>query len=146
MFGIFKKKVDTEKVVNSAISGIDKLFYTNEEKADDVKYSMEYRMKLGDAIAGFYSTTLSENSERSKFRRRVGLQIIWVYTLLTASVIAAHFFGTNEDVKFLIEIMKLWSFGFGSVIVFLFGGYYLNMAKPQISDFINNIKKKKKDA
>jgi len=137
-----KSKLDIGKVVGGAMKGLDQLRYTKEEQADDAKINREFNLRVADSLAGFVGSTVSENSERSKFRRRVGDKIVNMFCILTFGAVACHFFGKTEDTKFLIDLLEMWSFGFGSVIMFLFGGYYaekLGVKIPKIT------RKKKRD-
>src|SRR6056297_467249 len=89
-----KKTVD--KVVDGAISGIDKLFYTNEERADAKK-------EIAKGVSKFVENTLDENTARSKTRRVIAIMIMGVFLLLILA--AAGVYTINPDYsKFLFKI------------------------------------------
>lgn len=121
-----KKTVD--KVVDGAISGIDKIFYTNEEKA-------EARRKLADGVQEFVQTTLNENTVRSKTRRVIAIMIMGVFLLLILGAAAAFPFDEGYS-KFLFEIVGDMSTFALMVAAFFFGAHMLGR------DIINRKKKK----
>jgi len=110
-----KKTVD--KVVDGAISGIDKLFYTNEEKADA-------RKEIAKGVSKFVENTLDENTARSKTRRVIAIMIMGVFLLLI--VAAAGVYPLNADYsKFLFEVAGDISTMALMVAAFFFGAHLL---------------------
>lgn len=80
-----KKKLDGQKVFDDVSSGIDKLFYTNEEKADQAQ-------KAVDTYLEWYRLTLNENSARSITRRYLAIMFASVYLLLLVGSAVAKIF------------------------------------------------------
>jgi ABC-type multidrug transport system fused ATPase/permease subunit len=110
-----KKTVD--KVVDGAISGIDKIFYTNEEKA-------EARKELAEGVQEFVKTSLNENTARSRTRRVIAIMIMGVFLLLILGAAAAFPFN-NEYSRFLFEIVGDMSTFALMVAAFFFGAHML---------------------
>lgn len=134
------KKISTGEVVDSAISGIDKLFYTKEEKIDDLKKVQEVKFKVAEAVSRHAENTMNENTERSKFRRSVGNKVINVFFLLTVHAGAVAYV-KPEMVDLAIKLMEFWSSAFIATIAFLFTGHYLRETK--VGEAVNNYIKKK---
>jgi len=120
-----KKTVD--KVVDGAISGIDKIFYTNEERA-------EARRKLAEGVQGFVETTLDENTARSKTRRVIAIMIMGVFLLLIVGAAAAYPWSSDYS-NHLFEIAESMSTFALMVAAFFFGAHMLGR---------NLVEKKKK--
>jgi len=117
--GLFGGKLNIDKIFDSVSSGVDKLAFTKEEKA-------EMNMKLSDKIAEFVHSTLSENSERSKARRMIAYVVVGNFFALMWAVIVLHFF--NEDAATFVEnLVGDWniSTAFIMVLGFFFGSYLL---------------------
>jgi len=117
--GLFGGKLNIDKIFDSVSSGVDKLAFTKEEKA-------EMNMKLSDKIAEFVHSTLSENSERSKARRMIAYVVVGNFFALMWAVIILHFF--NEDAASFVEnLVSDWniSTAFIMVLGFFFGSYLL---------------------
>ena len=64
-----------DQLVDGAIKGIDALFFTKEEKA-------QQSIKVADAQVEYLKTTLNENTARSLTRRYLAIAIIGVFLLL----------------------------------------------------------------
>lgn len=130
--GIFasigKKNVD--KVIGGAISGIDKLFFTKEEKA-------EFNKNMADSVATFVQSTVGENSIRSITRRFLALSIMGVYLALVLGTAGVYL--VDQDYStFLFSIVKDQSALAIMVAAFYFGGYYAGK-------FIGSVSNKKKN-
>lgn len=120
------KVVDTAcNVVDNTVSGIDKLFYTDEEKA-------EAKKEMIAQYLDYVKTTLGETSIRSVTRRVIAISIIGVWLLMIVSTIVAFFIGA-EFVRFLLELLDRMTFPVSSVIVFYFGPYMLSYLTKSFS-------------
>ncbi|MBN2669989.1 MAG: hypothetical protein JXR60_12280 [Bacteroidales bacterium] len=120
-----------EKVIDGAISGIDKLVLTNEEKTDALK-------KVADAQAEFAKSMLNSNTVSSKARRGIAYAI--VFTFLAMIIASAVLYKFDKDYsQFIFEMAKSeLSVLVLMVMGFFFGGY---MASTHL---IGNLKKKDK--
>lgn len=105
----------------------DRLSYTDEEQA-------EAKAKRLSAYTNWFETTLSENTERSKTRRKVAVDWIRVQLFLIL-LTAITIFWDEEKAQSLFELAtsQLMVWGTGSIIVFFFGGYVWGnyIAKPK---------------
>ena len=119
ILNFIKGKVDVGKVVEDVSSGIDKLAFTKEEKA-------EFNLTVANKLAGFVENTLSENTIRSKTRRHVALLVTYTFLILVLAAIVLHFINP-EDSKFIADLVKdsPVSTAFVMVLAFFFGGYYM---------------------
>jgi len=118
-----KGGLSADKVFDSVANGVDKLVFTQEEKAI-------LNTELAEKLAEYAANTLSENTIRSKARR-------FISYLIVASWLLAAFvdvFINNADLTYLWKESDLAT-GFLMVLLFFFGGYYfqhiLNMKKKK---------------
>ena len=75
-----------EKVVDAGISGLDKLFFTEEEKAD-------YNRKLQELHLEFVKIAANESTAQSISRRMICLPVVYVWLALIAVSVALETFG-----------------------------------------------------
>jgi len=132
VLGIFSKisKKNVDNVISSSISGIDKLFFTNEEKA-------EFNKTMADAVAEHAKASLGENSIRAITRRFIAFAIVLPNQILLLATGVMYWF-SEEYAAFLFQLAKEQATAFMMVLVFYFGGYYA-------SKFIGSKKKTKKN-
>jgi hypothetical protein len=118
------------KVVDGAVSGVEKLFFTEEEKTETSQKAM-------DSIYSFIKTTMDESSVRSITRRVLAVEIVsaFVLLLLAGAMIyilnptwAAHVLACAKALSNLVL----------AVSVLYFGPY-------QVGGMIQKIKGEKKD-
>src|SRR5690554_4531075 len=118
LFKIFKGKVNVEQVSNSVIEGVDKLFFTKEEK-------MSIAKEIADAQVEFLKTTVSENSARSITRRWLSIGIMGVFLVLIIVTAVAYPF-SKEYAQFTLELAGSLTTLVMMVAAFFFGGYMVN--------------------
>lgn len=118
--GIFKGKLDANKVFDTVSKGIDKLSFSDQERAT-------MNLGIADKIAEFAGNTLSENTERSKARRVIAYIIIGNVVLLLWAVIILSFLGYNDAASFIQKLATDWQMhtAFIMVLAFFFGGYMM---------------------
>jgi len=122
------KSVDN--AISGAISGIDKLVLTNEEKADALA-------KVADAQAEFAKSMLNSNTVSSKARRGLAFVIVAVFLLMLISSAILYKYDLEWS-QFIFEMAKSeLSMLVMMIMGFFFGGY---MASTHL---IGNLKKKK---
>lgn len=116
---MFKGKVDAGKLVESISSGVDKMAFTKEERAD-------FNLKVADKMADYIGNSLSEDTIRSRTRRHISFVIIYLFVFLVLSAIVLAFIDKSKS-DFVFEVIKDSSIqtGFIMVLAFFFGGYYL---------------------
>jgi len=116
--GLFNKigRKNVDKIVGGAVSGIDKMFFTKEEKAN-------FNKGMADSLVQFVKQTTEENSIRSITRRFIAFAIMFVYLGLVVST-AVSLLLEGEHTKQLFDLVKDQSFLAIMVTAFYFGGYY----------------------
>jgi hypothetical protein len=115
--GIFTKGsgIDPQKTFDTVASGVDKLFFTNQEKS-------EAAQKAWDQWLEWYKLSSSENSARS-YTRRI-LAVIFSTTFLFMLLAAAGAWLVDPDyATFLFNVAKEL-FPMVSGILFFYFGYY----------------------
>jgi hypothetical protein len=115
-FTVGSKGVDmADKVLDGAVSGLDKLFFTDEEKA-------EFKQNAGKMYLEHQKIILSENTARSITRRILAVMIIGVF--LAGLVFAVAIWKYNSAwAAFTLKVAGNLSTGFGAIIVFYYGYY-----------------------
>ncbi len=91
--------------------------FTDQEQAN-------YRREIADKAAEFVGKTLSENTVRSKTRRRIADS--WILTQLFLVFMTAIFIPFDRQIAgdyFNLATSDIMLWGTGSIIVFFFGGY-----------------------
>lgn len=116
--GIFKKKIDPQKLVDGAMSGIDKAFFTSEEKS-------EAAMKIMNAQSEFVKSSLNGSTVSSKTRRYIAVSIVGVFLLLLIWA-AVVFTIDSEYSKFVLDLAGKLSSLVLMVAGFYFGGYMVS--------------------
>lgn len=106
-----------DKLFDGAIKGIDALFFTKEEKA-------QQSIKVADAQMEYLKTTLSENSARSLTRRYLALAIMGVFLFLILATGAAYPVN-KEYAMFLFELVEALNTLVMMVAGFFFGAYMI---------------------
>lgn len=125
----FLGRKNVDNIVDGAIKGIDKLVFTNEEKA-------EFNKSMADAVVEFTKSTLGENTARSITRRYVAYSIVFVFLLLIIASGSVYLVDKDYSI-FLFDLAKSIFTMVMMILAFYFGGYYA-------SKFIGSKREKKK--
>ena len=116
------------KVVDGVVSGVDKLFFTDEEKTEASQKAME-------SIYSFIRTTMDESSIRSITRRVLAVEIVsaFVFLLLAGALVyafrpdwAAHILACAKALSNLVLAVSVFYFGpyqVGGMIAKIKGGH-----------------------
>lgn len=114
---IFKGRLSPDKVFNSIASGVDKLAFTTQERA-------EFNGKMADSMAQYAKDTMSESTIRSKTRRFIAIFLIINIMVIFWLCLGLSVFGI--DISFILDLAGTFNLGlvFLSIIAFFFGGYY----------------------
>jgi len=131
IFGALGKK-NVDKVINGAISGIDKLVFSQEERAD-------FNKNVADSVSTFVKNTVDENSTRSITRRFIAFAVMGVYLILVLGSGIAFFFNEKASI-FLFELSKSQSTMAIMVAAFYFSGYYVGKAVSLVKNKNKNDK------
>lgn len=83
-----QKSIDTAvetgaKVTEGIMSGLDKIWFTEEEKSDA-------QQKASDTLLKFWDITTKENTEQSKARRMLAVMTFRVYFFLLLTAVAMY--------------------------------------------------------
>jgi hypothetical protein len=124
LFGKPDKALDiAEKATSGIAAGIDKMFFTNEEKAEAAQKVMDTHLKMIEATA-------SENTVRSKTRRYLALMIIgtFLYLLVFGAMIfrfdpgwAKHSLGCAKSLSPMAFAIGVFYFGYYGIKSLLAG-------------------------
>ena len=132
--GLFKKKIDPQKIVDSAIGGIDKAFFTNQEKANAA-------FKIVEAQAEFVKSALNGSTVSSLTRRYIAVSIVGAFLLLLLFAAAVYKIDVEWG-KFSLDLAGRLSNLALMVAAFYFGGY---MVSNHFLKGFNKVKEKKND-
>jgi len=137
LFGGGKTAETTADTINTAVdgvvSGIDKLFYMEEEKVENAIKIMDIKLKAADGLAAHVQATQSENTLRSKTRREISIMIIktWIAMMLLNLVV---YVWNKETGKEMLDVVEAYGLPTAVIMVlaFFFSLYGLNIAKDAI--------------
>jgi len=112
----------TEKVINiadkfldGAMSGIDKLVFTDQEK-------VEFSQAAGKAYLEHQKVILKENTAKSITRRILAVMVMGTFLLLLVFSVGIYTIDPEWS-KFSLQVASTLSTGFTAIIVFYFGYY-----------------------
>lgn len=116
-----KKAVDTaldigKNTAENIISGIDHIFYGDQEKA-------EFSINVGKQVLEFVQATLSESTMRSMARRIIAVLITAQAMLLTEIALVLILLREDSLFKQVLQILEIWWKPFLAVVIFYFGYY-----------------------
>ena len=110
-----------EKAADGLYNGVDKLFYTEEEKADA-------RQKAGELYMDFIKVAYDQNTTRSVTRRWMAFLVVGPMMLCFISGCIAFFF-SPDAAKFLLKMFgELVPWG-GGILMFYFGNHMITSMK-----------------
>lgn len=113
------KAVDiADKITTGFISGIDKIWHTDEEKSDA-------RQKFTETYLGFWKIISNENSEQSKARRELAKMTFQVFFFFLLAAAAMYGFD-SEYAKFLLSLAGKLMFLVSAIGVIYFGPHQLS--------------------
>ena len=110
-----------EKVVDGALSGLDAVFYTDEEKAVASQKILDWKLQYATATQGM-----------SISRRVIAFTLCaaWLLLVLITVVIGLFFGGDSAEVKFLMSIMTdVVMQPFSIVVAFYFLAHVVGSAR-----------------
>lgn len=85
-----------DKVTTGVISGLDKIWYTEEEKAEN-------RQKASETLLKFWNITANENTEQSKARRELAKMTFKVYFFLLLTGVTVYKLDSAYS-KFIFDV------------------------------------------
>ncbi len=109
-----------EKGMDGAISGIDKLIFTDEEKSEAGKAIVDAHIKLMQVLS-------DENTARSITRRYISVAIIYITLFL--ALLGVGLYRLDPDYsQFIFSVVKDLSTPFLAVLTFYMGPYQIGQA------------------
>lgn len=112
----FSSSKNVERVVDATISGVDKIWFTEEEKA-------EHAIKISELALKRVELALQETTVRSITRRLIALGVFGVVTVLTFWIALLWSFGKKGLAMDLLNLLKFWAVPWSAVVIFYFGYY-----------------------
>lgn len=111
-----KKAMDTAaNVVDGAVSGIDKLWFTDEEKSDA-------SAKVLDIVLERVKLAVGESSVRSMTRRFVALTFCIPFVAMSLFAVAIYKYN-KEWATFSLKVASSWEYIIIAIVVWFFGSY-----------------------
>lgn len=113
-----------EKTTDGVISGIDKLIYSKEERAETLTKRLELADKIATTHIELMKATAGETTTRSINRRIVASYIMFINFLFAVSICVTWKFD-QEWAIFMLKVCQLLWIGeaFMAVVIFYFGNY-----------------------
>ena len=113
-----KKVVDTAAdLIKDGASGIDMLFFTDEEKS-------QASAKIMDQVIAINRATADENSVRSKTRRMLAIVIIGNYLALINIGVLLNVLDETDKAKFVFDVANTTLASHVLAVVIFYFGYY----------------------
>ena len=109
---IFGSSKNTETIVDGAVSGLDKIFFTSEEKA-------EANQKLGEWYLKYLAATQPQNLAR----RFIALIVVVLWALLILSAVALYRFDTGYSMFIFDTLNENVNTPFSIIIGFYFAAH-----------------------
>ncbi|WP_297096383.1 hypothetical protein [uncultured Draconibacterium sp.] len=118
--GLFNSanKLDPQRTFDTISSGVDKLFFTNEEKSDAAKQAWDQWIE-------WYKLNSDENSARSVTRRILAIMFSSIFLFLLLCAGAVYFFDETYA-GFLFDLSKSIFPLVSGILLFYFGYYGIN--------------------
>jgi len=119
-----------DKTTTGIINGLDKMFYTKEEKAQTLTKRLEIAEKMSQTHIKLMEATHNETTARSITRRITAIFIMFL-TLLSIITICITYKLDPDFAKFQLEVVKYFQIGwaFIGVVIFFFGNHMINGLK-----------------
>lgn len=120
--GLFKGRLDINKTFDTVATGVGKLVFTKQEKA-------EFNAKMADSMAEYAKATMSESTTRSRTRRFIAIFLIINIMIIFWLCLILSLLGI--DITIILELSNNLNLGivFITIIAFFFGGYYFTTYK-----------------
>lgn len=110
---IDKALVVGEKITDGVISGLDKIWFTDEEKS-------EAKQKGSETLLKFWEVIAKENTEQSKARRELAKMTFKVYFFLLLAGVTVYKFDPEYS-KFIFEVAGTLNILVAGVAAIYFG-------------------------
>ena len=109
---IFGSSENTKTVVTGAVAGMDKLFFTKEEKADA-------NLKLSEWYLKYLAATQPQNLAR----RFIAMAVVLLWSVLILIGVASHFFDEKHGTFIFNILADVVALPFSIIIGFYFAAH-----------------------
>lgn len=114
------------KAADGLTNGLDKIWYTEEEKAETALKRLDVGVKFADLHLKLVEATANESTTRSITRRIVAIFIMIMTCIMMLAVAVAYKFDADYAKFLLLLSDKFWlGASFFSVVVFFFGNHVI---------------------
>ena len=111
---IFGSSKNTETIVNGAVAGLDKMFYTNEEKAEGMEKMREWYLRY-----------LEATQPQNLSRRLIAVAVVGLWAFLVIIATAVYRFDPDYG-QFVFEVIdENVNLPFGIIIGFYFAAHVI---------------------
>uniref|UniRef100_A0A6M3L083 Holin n=1 Tax=viral metagenome TaxID=1070528 RepID=A0A6M3L083_9ZZZZ len=107
-----------EKIADGVIAGLDKIWLTEEEKADN-------KQKATETVLAFWKVVATENTEQSKARRQLAVMTFKVYFSLLLIGVTLYKFDANYA-KFVFDVAGTLTWLVSGIAAIFFGPHQLS--------------------
>lgn len=132
----FFSKIDPQDMFETVASGVDKVFFTNEEKS-------ELNKEIYYAQLEFAKTQANANTISSKARRSLAFMVAIPFMLFKSIACTLAMFGYVSQANQVDTIMNGIALYFGGIMTYYFGIYlYQQRTKKQALEKMRKVKDK----
>jgi len=107
-----------EKITSGIISGLDKLVFTDEERAD-------IKQKSNELLLEFWGKIANENTEQSKARRSLAMMTFKVYFFLLLAGVVVYKIDTAYS-QFIFDVAGTLTWLVSGIAAIFFGPHQLS--------------------
>jgi hypothetical protein len=123
-------KTVVEEATTGIIAGIDKIWYTDEERADNKTEVFKLKTRAIEAHTKFVENTASENSARSIARREIAQKIIDVWLTMMILNTIVYLFDEAKGKK-MYEVVEVY--GLPTAVLMVLGFYFSLYALDKVT-------------
>ena len=115
-----------DKTTTGIVSGIDKMFYTEEEKAEMLQKRLEIAEQASKTHIELMKVTHDETTARSVTRRIIAI-LIMAITVISMVLLCAIWKYDKAWGEFILRVIEYYQLGwaFIAVVVFFFGNHMI---------------------
>ena len=136
IFGLLGK--DRSKIIDGALGAVKGIGKFIDEQKFTVEEASIFNKGTAEGSAQFVKDTLSENTERSKTRRKIAVLYMrffcaWVVGIVILRIVEIWVLKLSGAAQFALDltIQLNLHWAFLSVVAFFFGGHYLRQYQGQ---------------
>ena len=119
-----------DKTTSGIISGLDKMFYTKQEKAEVLIKKLEIAERVSKTHIELMKVTHDETTTRSVTRRIIAISIMafTIFSIIAVCIIRKF---DPEWAEFILKVVEYFQFdrAFIAVVIFFFGNHIITRIK-----------------